>query len=253
MAASDYAAGTEEKQNGKRPFGGFLFGSQQTAVVSSADARARPRPRKVVQVAPWSGLAELVVSLSGVGLALFMFMHLGLLFSVVLGSSKMDSLAAFLEDNYLLQAGAPVLIVILAVHVIMTSRKVPTTVRQQIAMGRSVRRLRHFDTWTWAFQVISGTLMLVLAAIHLWIILTHLPIEAATSSARVHHIYYLVMYAPFVVLAETHTSLGLYRVAVKWGLIRRDVAHISLTLWGATILAIGFTILATFYSLGGGQ
>ncbi len=251
MAASEYAP-TEAggKQNGHRPFGGFLYGDQQAAVKTASDGLARPRPRKAAQVAPAASVAELLVSLSGVALALFMFMHLGLLFSVVIGSHAMDSLASFLEDNYLLQAGAPLLIAALVVHVLLTSRKVPTTVRQQVAMGKNVRRLRHFDTWTWVFQVVTGTLMLVLVAIHLWIILTHLPISAETSSARVRHIYYLVMYAPFVLLAESHTSLGLYRVAVTWGIVRREAAHITTTLWAVAILSIGFTILATFYSLG---
>jgi len=54
-----------------------------------------------------------------------------------------------------------------------------------------------------------------------------------------------------VLLVETHISMGLYRVAVKWGLLRRFRAHLVVTAWTAVILGLGFTILAVFYGLGG--
>ncbi|MBI4234044.1 MAG: succinate dehydrogenase/fumarate reductase cytochrome b subunit [Chloroflexi bacterium] len=198
------------------------------------------------------GRLELALSISGVALSGFMVLHLGLLFSVLLGTQSMDALASFLERYYLLQAGAPLLMVLLFGHILVAARKVPTAFQPQSTLLRHMRSLRHLDTWAWAAQALTGVAMLVLVSIHLWVILTDLPIQALKSGARVYGIY-LWFYIPFVVLVEAHISLGLYRLATKWGLLSRPWAHGILTAWTAVALGLGGAILFALYRVGGSQ
>lgn len=244
--------GAEGGDDGHRPLRGFLFGEAQTypALPRGQELAMVRRPRPFVGPALLNSLLELALSLSGVGLAVFMLMHLGLLASVLAGAQYMNDLASFLERYYLLHSVAPLLIILLIVHVLLAARKVPTTFAQQQVLLGQMRRLGHLDTWTWAFQVVSGAALLALAAIHLWVVLTDLPIQALKSGERIYGVY-LWFYIPFIILVEGHISIGLYRVAAKWGLLPRRPAHQALTLWSAVALGLGFTILATLYGLGG--
>lgn len=206
-----------------------------------APVMAYPRRRE--------SILEVALSITGVAMALFMLSHLGLLFSVLLGASTMDALASFLERYYLLQAFAPIIVLIALAHILLSVRKAPTTVSQQWVLTRQINMLRHFDTWSWAVQALTGAAMVALGAIHLWIILAGLPIQAAKSGLRVFSIY-LWFYIPFILLVETHLSVGMYRVFIKWGILSRRWSHAILTAWTILVLVLGFAILATLYLIG---
>jgi fumarate reductase subunit C len=91
---------------------------------------------------------------------------------------------------------------------------------------------------------------MILASIHLWVSLTDLPIEAAKSGDRVAtYLWFDILLVLFVV---GHACLGLYRIAVKWGLLSRRGAYAALATLTAIVLALEFTIVANFYNLGGG-
>jgi fumarate reductase subunit C len=192
---------------------------------------------------------ELLLTISGVALVVFMVMHMGLLFTSMVGAATMNSLASFLERYYLLHSVAPFLILLILGHVILASQKLPSTSKQQLTLVKHICTLWHLDTWMWILQIATGVAILILVSIHLWVILTDLPIEALKSGSRVHGVY-LWFYIPFIILVEAHASAGLYRIAVKWDLMRRRWAHIVLALWTALFLALGFAILATFYWIG---
>lgn len=196
------------------------------------------------------GFSDLALSLSGVGLAVFMVMHMGLLASALLGAATMNALAEFLERYYLLQIGVVGLVPLLLIHSVVSLRKLPTSVRQQWEVVSGIRSLRHLDTWTWALQIGTALAILILTSIHLWVVLTTLPIEAEKSGLRVFQTYWW-FYAPFIVVVEAHISIGLYRAAVKWGLLARWPAHLALLAWTAVFLLLGFAILVNFYLLGG--
>jgi len=193
---------------------------------------------------------DVATSVTGIGLAAFLFIHMGLLSTVLWGATSMDALAGFLERYYLLQATAPFLILLILAHVVLVTRKAPITFRQQWVMVRHLRQMGHLDTWTWAFQVVSGAALMVLASIHLWLSLTDLPIEAAKSADRVStYLWFDILFVLFVV---GHACVGLYRIAIKWGLLSRRGAYGALAALTAIVLALEFAIVSTFYSLGGG-
>jgi len=199
--------------------------------------------------ARWNAIAELALSASGVALTIFMTLHLALLFTVLVGSDTMDDLAEFLEKYFLLQIGIAPVIFLLAFHIVVASRRIPSTLAKQRLAARHMGGIKHFDTYTWGFQVISGMLLVALAFGHIWIVTNSLPIEAAKSGARVFE-RYIWVYIPFVLLVEGHISFGLYRVAVKWGILRRRTTHILLIFWTILVLSVGFGILYEFYDLG---
>jgi len=238
--------------NGQRPLSGFMFQGQAMSMPI-----ARPRggllARRVARPT-WAALSatmfDVATSVTGIGLAAFLFIHMGLLSTVLWGATSMDALAGFLERYYLLQATAPFLILLILAHVVLVTRKAPITFRQQWVMVRHLRQMGHLDTWTWAFQVVSGAALMVLASIHLWLSLTDLPIEAAKSADRVStYLWFDILFVLFVV---GHACVGLYRIAIKWGLLSRRGAYGALAALTAIVLALEFAIVSTFYSLGGG-
>jgi len=243
---------TRDEGSSHRSVLGFMF---QGAVTRPPVARGQGvavdrQARPVTGAWPVASALELATSVSGAALAAFMLMHMSLLSSVLVGSQVMDDLASFLERYFLVQVMAAPLILLGIAHVFLAARKVPTTFQQQRILVRQMRQLGHLDTWTWAFQVVSGAALLILVSIHLWVMLTDLPIEAAKSGAHVSGIY-LWLDIPFVLLVQGHILVGLYRIAVKWGLLSRGWAYGALLAYTAVALALEFTIMATFFGLGG--
>ena len=244
---------TDESGNGQRPVSGFMFRGQAMSMPiarpqGASLAKRLHRPAWAALSAP---VLDVATSISGAALAIFLLMHMGLLSSVLLGASSLDALAEFLERYYLLHIGAPPLILLLLAHVVLVTRKAPTTFRQQWTLVRQLRQMTHLDTWTWAFQVVSGAALMVFASIHLWVSLTELPIEAAKSGDRVSmFLWFDILFVLFVV---GHAFIGLYRITVKWGLLSRRGAYAALATLTAVVLAVEFAIVSSFFTLGGGQ
>ncbi|MEE8443095.1 MAG: hypothetical protein V3S37_05035 [Dehalococcoidia bacterium] len=216
---------------------------------SGAIGPAPAMVRRLPEGSSANGILEFSLAVTGLGLSVFMVMHLGLLLSVVLGAQTMDTLASFLERYYLLQATAPVLVVAIVTHVVLTLRRVPGSFQQQRLLLRVSRSMRHFDTFTWGIQLATGLAIAAFASIHLWIVLVDLPIEAIKSGTRVNGIY-VWLYVPFLVAIESHISAGIYRIAVKWGISRRRLLHLFLIMWTVLVLGLGVAILVAFYRIG---
>ncbi len=91
-----------------------------------------------------------------------------------------------------------------------------------------------------------------MGSIHIWTILTNLPITAAKSAARIQGGFWLVFYIILLPMIELHVGIGFYRIGVKWGIITRSNRPFFkrfeniLTL---IFLIIGAVTLYTFYTL----
>jgi fumarate reductase subunit C len=242
---------TDDSGNGQRPVSGFMFRGQALSmpIARPQGSLLARRVRRPTWAALSPTMLDLATSVTGVGLAAFLFMHMGLLSTVLFGATTLDALAEFLERYFLLHVMAPPLILLLLVHIVLVTRKAPTTFRQQWTLVRQMRQMGHLDTWTWAFQVVSGAALMAFASIHLWVSLTELPIEAAKSAERVAGFLWFDIL--FVIFAVGHACIGLYRVTVKWGLLSRRSAYAALATLTAVVLAMEFAIVSTFYSLGG--
>jgi len=164
--------------------------------------------------------------LSGASLILFMWAHLCLVSSVVIGPGVMNAIAHFFEVTGLAQVGGPAIFAVFLFHFILAARKIPFTSSEQGAMWANAKRLRHGDTWLWVIQAVTAMIILIMGSIHMWVVLTDLPITAAKSAARIQGGWWLLFYLTLLPLVELHVGIGFYRIAVKWGFVGRA------TRWG---------------------
>ena len=190
--------------------------------------------------------------LTGVGLIIFMWSHMILVASVNLGAEAMNSLACFLEATYLAQTGGPALAVVFLVHFVLAARKLPFRSLEQREIWAHSKRLHHLDTWMWVVQALTAMIILIMGSVHIWTVLTNLPITAAKSAGRIQGGFWLVFYIILLPLVELHVGIGFYRIGVKWGWItraRRPFFKKFENLLTLGFLIIGAVTLYTFYTL----
>ena len=177
-----------------------------------------------IYVKPQSGISaylDWLQMLTGAGLILFMWSHMMLVASVNLGTEVMNKLAYFFEATYMAQVGGPLIGLTFLVHFVLAARKIPYRTREQSTMWKHSKMLRHKDTWLWVVQAVTAMIILILGAIHMWTVLTDLPITAEKSAARIQGGFWLVLYLILLPMVELHVGIGFYRIGVKWGVIKR--------------------------------
>ncbi len=168
-----------------------------------------------------SAYLDVLQMLTGAGLILFMWSHMILVASVNLGANAMNTIAWFFEYTYMAQVGGPIIGFTFLLHFLLAARKVPFRVEQQSTIWRHSKMLHHTDTWLWLVQVVTAMIILIMGSIHMWTVLTDLPIRAAKSAARIQGGFWLVFYLILLPMVELHVGIGFYRIGVKWGFIGR--------------------------------
>lgn len=171
---------------------------------------------------------------SGLLLAAFMWGHLLLVGSILTGTRGFDWLAQSLEEYFIAQPTVIIITVLFLVHAVFASRKIPAQIAERrrltelargLASARATGAPAHHESLLWIWQVRTGMAILVLGSFHVLLlgldVLTPLfgnyaGIEAVSSMARVRAGLWLP-YAVLLVCVEFHASVGLYRMAVKWG------------------------------------
>lgn len=201
-------------------------------------------------------LYELLSGSTGLVLALFMWGHMVFVGSILTGSKGFDWLAEMLEIYFIAQPTVIVIFALFLVHAVLAARKIPAQLaerRKMIELGRGLKGL-HEESILWIWQVRTGMVVLVLGSFHLVLlgidVFTPLwgeriGIEAVTSLERVQAGLWLP-YAILLISVEFHASVGLYRLAVKWGVfskLGRSALHSieRVILWA--FLGLGFVIL----------
>lgn len=200
--------------------------------------------------APNEGLLDVAQMATGVALILFMWSHMMLVASVNLGSGVMNAIGAFLEDHYLAQTGGPAIALLFLLHFALAARKVPFRPKEQAAMWGHSLRLQHTDTWLWVVQAFTGMAILVMGCLHMWTVLTNLPITAGKSAFRIQGGWWLLFYMVLLPTVELHVGIGLYRIGVKWGFVTRAQRSYVKSLENRVTLAfivVGALTLLTFY------
>ena len=186
---------------------------------------------------------ELISGVTGLVLALFMWGHVILVGSILTGERGFDWMATMLEEYYIAQPTVPAIFALFLIHAVFASRKIPAQLRERRAMLNLAKNLErsgresvptrranspfvpHLESLLWIWQVRTGMVILVLGSFHLILlgldVLTplfgdHAGIESATSLARVSAGLWLP-YGILLLCVEFHASVGLYRLAIKWG------------------------------------
>ncbi|BDQ33045.1 succinate dehydrogenase/fumarate reductase cytochrome b subunit [Pseudodesulfovibrio portus] len=168
----------------------------------------------------WDGALDWLQMLSGVSLILFMWCHMLLVSSVVISPDVMNAIAWFFEATGMAQVGGPLIFLVFLMHFVLAARKIPFRMDGQKTIWQHARMMRHGDTWLWVVQAVSAMLILVMGSIHMWVVLTDLPITAAKSAARIQGGFWAVFYLFLLPLAELHVGIGFYRIGVKWGFVK---------------------------------
>lgn len=216
---------------------------------------------------------EIISGGTGLVLALFMWGHVVLVGSILTGERGFDWLASMLEDYFIAQPTIIAIFSLFLIHAVFAARKIPAQLRERKRIIELAQGLRnsgrekiatrteyspfrpHLESMLWIWQVRTGMVMLVLGGFHL-VLLTmdiftplfgnHAGIESATTLARVGAGLW-VPYAILLLCVEFHASVGLYRLAIKWGAdlwLSRRAMHLieQVIFWGILVIG-GVTLL----------
>jgi len=175
-------------------------------------------------------------SATGLILALFMWGHMFFVSTILLGKDAMYTVTKMFEGAYIFDEphpeivtlGAGLIFIIFIVHAGIALRKFPNSFKQYKTFRAHAKMMKHEDTNLWGVQVITGFTMFFLGSVHLYIIMTHPDkIGPYASADRVVDEWMWPLYLLLLLAVEWHGSIGLYRLAIKWGWFEGDNAKES--------------------------
>jgi fumarate reductase subunit C len=234
--------------------------ASSSPLIAGADPSAGGRRSR------WPARLDVVQSLSGLVLALFMWGHMLFVSSILLGKDAMWTVTKAFEGYFLFGVSHPGIvsvvvagvIALIVVHAALAVRKFPSNHRQYRTYRQHMRLMRHEDTTLWYWQVVTGFAMFFLAAPHLFQMLSQPGgIGPFASSDRVWSYRWWPFYILLLLAVEVHGGVGLYRLAVKWGWPAGADAdatrrRLKMLKWALTafFLALGFATLAAYIKIG---
>lgn len=168
---------------------------------------------------------DFIQATTGVLLILFLWCHVFLVSSVIISPKLMNAIAWFFEATYMCQVGGPLVLLLMVYHFVVAARKMPFRVGEFQIFWNNAKAMKHKDTWLWVIQVISAIFVLVMVSIHVYVVLSTLPISATKSAARVQG-GWLPFFLVLLPMAELHLGIGFYRLGVKYGFITRASRHV---------------------------
>jgi len=209
---------------------------------------------------------DFLQSASGLILALFMWAHMFFVSTILLGKDVMYSVSKFFEGEYFFGESYPIIVTIAAgaifsifiLHAAIAMRKFPSNYKRHKIMRNHMKSFNHTDTRLWFWQIFTGFAMFFLGSIHLYIIMTNsADIGPYASADRVVTEWMWPLYILLLLAVELHGSIGLYRLALKWGWFEGSNSKKSrITLrrlkYAVTIffLTLGFLTLAAYIKIG---
>lgn len=214
----------------------------------------------------WPAWLDLTQSLTGLVLALFMWGHMAFVSSILISHDAFWVVAKFFEGYFFLGYGIPqvVSLVVLAiwllviVHAALAMRKFPANWAQYRTVWQHSKLLKHEDTWLWLVQLVTGFGLFFLASIHLYDMFVEPElIDPYGSSDLVWSGRRWPMLALLLICVEIHGSVGLYRLALKWGWPsfgspERTRKILKKIMWFLIVflIGVGLITLSTFMRIG---
>lgn len=217
-------------------------------------------------LSPWPARLDLLQSLSGLFLALFMWVHMFFVSSILLGKDALWVVARFFEGYFIFGRPIPQLVslfvaaifLLIVFHAALALRKFPASWRQYQRFWGHMRLMRHGDTTLWLVQVVTGFAMFFLASVHLYLMMTRPELIGPYASAdRVWSGRLWPLYLILLFMVEIHGVVGLYRLAVKWGWFeaenpQRTRVRLKRAKWIMTsfFIALGLASLLAYVKIG---
>lgn len=184
--------------------------------------------------------ARLDFAQSGTGLilGLFMWVHMLLVGSIILGKGVFNFVAKTMELAFLSDSGHgyPIAVflavsgifTLFIVHALLGVRKFPISWKQHRIMLDQMQMMKHEDTNLWYIQVITGFIMFFAGSVHLYVMLTNPgSIDPYLSADRVISGNMWPLYLILLICVELHGTIGLYRLCMKWGWFQGKDARAS--------------------------
>jgi len=210
--------------------------------------------------------ADVLQSLSGLLLVLFIWAHMCFESSILLGKDAMYWVTKMFEGEHLfgrpypaLVSGAAVAVfALIAVHAALALRKFPASYRQYRVFRSHMGAMQHADTSLWLVQVITGFALFFLASAHVvMVMLQPAAIGPYASSDRIWSDNFWLLYALLLLTVHLHAGIGMYRLVMKWlplpaGDAKRARRRLKLAMWGVIgfFLCLGSASLITYMAIG---
>lgn len=194
------------------------------------------------------GVLDWAQMLSGAGLIAFMWAHMLLVGSVLLNPSIMNAIADFFERSGMAQVGGPLIFLLFLAHFVLAARKIPFRLEGQKIIWEHAKLLHHADTWLWVVQASTAMVILIMGAIHMWAVLSDLPIQALKCAETLQkNKWWLAFYLLLAPLVHVHLGIGLYRIAVKWGFAgRAERKGLKRFVNVLILVSVGISVLTLF-------
>lgn len=221
-------------------------------------------PRKRLFISP--ARMDVLQSLTGLLLVLFVWAHMFFESSILLGKEAMYWVSKMFEGEPLFGRPYPLLVsavgiavfILVVVHAAVALRKFPGNHRQYAKFHSHMVALRHPDTTLWYVQVITGFCLFFLVSVHLYIVIAQPGnIGPYASSDRVWSGNFWILYALLLVAVHLHAGIGMYRLAMKWGALSTASARVvrtrlKIAMWCIVVffLCLGTASLLTYMQIG---
>ncbi|MCE9680477.1 fumarate reductase cytochrome b subunit [Shewanella sp. AS1] len=210
---------------------------------------------------PWSARADQVQSATGVLLGCFLLAHLHFESSILLGKEVFYRVVQFLEGGMFTSSGHGMPIVtqifsvfvlfVVVLHAAMALRRFPVQLGQWRALRRNLQVINHKETTIWFWQMITGFILFFLAPVHIFTMITNPEIGPHLSAERVYHDNVWLLYALLLPAVVIHAMVGLYRVAVKWGVVnRRSALRKTIKILIIYLMVLGTASLISYLLIG---
>ncbi len=209
---------------------------------------------------------DILQSATGVLLALFIWGHMLFESSILFGKDAMYAVTVFFEGYYFFGEKHPWLVSVLGMfiftvfilHAFTALRKFPASYRQYRIFTAHMKGMKHTDTTTWMWQVVTGFAMFFLGSVHLYTVMSRPgDIGPYASSDRMVAEWMWPLYVLLLFAVITHAMIGLYRVCLKWGWFEGKNARKSRKMlrkvqYGliAFFLTLGLLSIATYMKIG---
>jgi len=206
---------------------------------------------------------DLVQGASGGVLVLFMWVHMFLVSSILLGKDAMYMVTRALEGEFIFGRAYPALVsgvavavlLIFLVHALVALWKMPGNYREYSIYWRHSRTLRHGDSTLWLVQVVTGLVLMFTATIHLYEMIIHPgDIGPHASAARVVSGGMWLLDLILIFAVEVHAGIGIYRLMLKWDLFGctryRRVLRRIVTAIVVFYLVLGMFTFAAYVKIG---
>lgn len=214
----------------------------------------------------WPARMDIMQSLTGLLLVMFIWGHMFFESSILLGKDAMLWVTRMFEGEHVFGQPYPLLVsgvaaavfVLIAVHAILALRKFPANYRQYHNFHRHMGAMRHGDTTLWYVQVVTGFAMFFLASAHLFVVFVQPDnIGPYASSDRIWSGRFWIIYALLLVSVHLHAGIGIYRLAMKWAPFTADNSaamrrRMKTAMWCIIVffLCLGTASLVTYMKIG---